>query len=176
MASVHALAQLRLIEDTGARRGRTGSVRVFRLNIEAVQESEPLEDQAVLESELLEVEAVHQTEPLNEGSSAESCTKRCTKVHREPEYKPEEEEERASPSLEAPRAHRLSIDWQPRALTGLAAEAASGWGLERYQRELEKFRDHWAAASGRNAIKRDWDAAWRTWIVSDVLRPRRSRA
>jgi hypothetical protein len=30
-------------------------------------------------------------------------------------------------------------------------------------RTLEKFVDHWRAASGANSRKRDWDAAWRNW-------------
>lgn len=30
--------------------------------------------------------------------------------------------------------------------------------------EHRKFTDHWAAASGRNATKADWDATWRNWI------------
>lgn len=30
-------------------------------------------------------------------------------------------------------------------------------------REFAKFRDHWRAASGANARKHDWDAAWRNW-------------
>jgi hypothetical protein len=29
--------------------------------------------------------------------------------------------------------------------------------------ETEKFRDYWRAAT-RDAVKRDWDAAWRTWM------------
>jgi hypothetical protein len=30
--------------------------------------------------------------------------------------------------------------------------------------ETEKFRDHWVAASGANARKLDWVAAWRNWM------------
>jgi len=30
--------------------------------------------------------------------------------------------------------------------------------------ETEKFIDYWRAASGRNAVKRDWVAAWRNWM------------
>ncbi len=30
--------------------------------------------------------------------------------------------------------------------------------------ETAKFRDHWLAASGANALKRDWVAAWRNWM------------
>ncbi len=32
-------------------------------------------------------------------------------------------------------------------------------------RETEKFRNHWAAASGRTAVKVDWAAAWRNWML-----------
>jgi hypothetical protein len=31
------------------------------------------------------------------------------------------------------------------------------------EREFAKFCDHWRAASGANARKHDWDAAWRNW-------------
>jgi len=31
------------------------------------------------------------------------------------------------------------------------------------QRTFAQFSDHWAAASGANARKHDWDAAWRNW-------------
>jgi hypothetical protein len=32
------------------------------------------------------------------------------------------------------------------------------------KRETDKFVDHWTAASGANARKRDWAAAWRNWM------------
>lgn len=32
------------------------------------------------------------------------------------------------------------------------------------KRETEKFIDHWRSASGANARKRDWVAAWRNWM------------
>lgn len=31
------------------------------------------------------------------------------------------------------------------------------------EREFARFCDHWRAASGSNARKHDWDAAWRNW-------------
>jgi hypothetical protein len=31
------------------------------------------------------------------------------------------------------------------------------------EREFASFTDHWRAASGANARKHDWDAAWRNW-------------
>lgn len=32
----------------------------------------------------------------------------------------------------------------------------------------DHFRDHWLAADHRNAIKADWDAAFRTWVRRDI--------
>lgn len=32
------------------------------------------------------------------------------------------------------------------------------------KRETDKFIDHWHQASGVNAVKRDWPAAWRNWM------------
>jgi hypothetical protein len=33
---------------------------------------------------------------------------------------------------------------------------------------MEAFRDHWTAATGQKAVKRDWDAAWRTWVRNSI--------
>jgi len=41
-------------------------------------------------------------------------------------------------------------------------------------RETDKFRDHWHAASGRNATKLDWDRAWRNWLRNAAERLGRS--
>jgi Helix-turn-helix domain/DnaT DNA-binding domain len=64
---------------------------------------------------------------------------------------------------------RLPEDWQPSAAT-----------IERFRRRervdalgsLERFRNHWLAASGRNATKRDWDRALVNWVLDDIARGR----
>lgn len=33
-----------------------------------------------------------------------------------------------------------------------------------WETETDKFCDHWAAAAGPNAVKLDWEAAWRNWM------------
>lgn len=38
----------------------------------------------------------------------------------------------------------------------------------------EKFINHWTAASGSNASKRDWPATWRNWMLSDQERAGRT--
>lgn len=60
------------------------------------------------------------------------------------------------------RGEYLPEEWEP-------SDKAKQWTLEKYPHvnaglELEKFRDYWQAASGQNARKRDWNAAWRNWI------------
>jgi len=41
------------------------------------------------------------------------------------------------------------------------------------EREFVRFRDHWIAASGANARKHNWDAAWRNWCrkAADMRQP-----
>lgn len=45
---------------------------------------------------------------------------------------------------------------------------ASNQGLnpEEINLETEKFRNHWLAATGQRATKRDWDATWRNWVLN----------
>ena len=61
------------------------------------------------------------------------------------------------------RATRLPEDWVPseRGLQWARQERLSEREIER---ETEKFRDHFRAASGANARKIDWTAAWRNWL------------
>ena len=61
-------------------------------------------------------------------------------------------------------SHRLPDDWQPESLTGETAIMVAAWEPGRIERELAKFRDYWKAASGRNAVKDDWQAALRFWL------------
>lgn len=65
-------------------------------------------------------------------------------------------------------AHRLPPSWQPKPLSdgSGAAEVASRRGEKWVSGQLERFRNHWFSASGANARKADWDAAWRNWLVS----------
>jgi hypothetical protein len=59
----------------------------------------------------------------------------------------------------APTAKRLPTEFE---LTEARMEIARAEKADP-QREFAKFRDHWCAASGANARKHDWDAAWRNW-------------
>lgn len=74
-----------------------------------------------------------------------------------------ETEQKTSSSDARKRATRLPDDWKPDPDL-VAAMRAEGVPDDLARRELPKFRDHWAAASGQNATKRDWRAAWRNWL------------
>ena len=67
-------------------------------------------------------------------------------------------------NAKAPRRNgtRLPADWAPSPALIAAARA------ERPEVDLRvetaKFRDHWHAKAGRDAVKLDWDATYRNWI------------
>lgn len=80
------------------------------------------------------------------------------------------------PSGEAPapkeRRHgksgtRIPDGWRP-------SEAGRAYAAERGcdpDATADAFIDWWSAANGPNAVKRDWDAAFRTWCRRDSARP-----
>jgi hypothetical protein len=63
------------------------------------------------------------------------------------------------------RGTRLSADWRPS--EGLIAYAANqGMSPAHIALESEKFKNYWTAKSGAGAVKRDWPATWRNWILN----------
>jgi uncharacterized protein YdaU (DUF1376 family) len=82
-----------------------------------------------------------------------------------PNQIPEPEEARSE------RASRLSSSWEPSlSLKAWFSENRPDLDLTA---TVANFRDHWKAASGSNARKHDWDAAFRTWARNEraSLRP-----
>ena len=76
----------------------------------------------------------------------------------------------------ARKGHRLPIGWEPKPLADKTAAMVASWPDGAVERELEKFRDWAAAATGDNSRKSDWDAAWRNWLRRrDEEQPRRLR-
>lgn len=65
-------------------------------------------------------------------------------------------------------AGRLPDDF---VLTQERGDYASAHGLSPGD-TYEAFCDYWRAANGANAIKRDWEAAWRTWVRSPYNQPK----
>lgn len=67
----------------------------------------------------------------------------------------------------AKRGTRLPADWAP-GETGVAFASQQGLSGPRVEAELARFRDHWAAKTGADASKADWQATWRNWVRKAV--------
>jgi uncharacterized protein YdaU (DUF1376 family) len=81
---------------------------------------------------------------------------------------PEQPKRKASPRGTA-RGSRIPPNWSPTP-TDYAFASSEGLSREEISRETDRFRDYWTAATGRNAVKLDWEATWRNWIRSDLRR------
>jgi biotin operon repressor len=78
-----------------------------------------------------------------------------------------EQPKRAAQPKSSARGSRIPSNWTPTP-QDYAFAASEGLTREEINREADKFRDYWTAASGRNACKLDWQATWRNWIRSDL--------
>lgn len=78
-----------------------------------------------------------------------------------------EQPKRAAQPRSSARGSRIPSNWTP-TVTDYAFASSEGLTREEINREADKFRDYWTAASGRNACKLDWQATWRNWIRSDL--------
>lgn len=66
----------------------------------------------------------------------------------------------------AARGSRLSKSWNP-SPKDYAFAAKHNLTREEINREADKFRNHWTAATGKGSVKLDWEAAWRNWLIGD---------
>ena len=73
----------------------------------------------------------------------------------------------AQPKIE--QATRIPADWTLDE-EGRAYARSQGLADDEVDRRAEDFRDYWLAEDSPKAVKRDWRAAWRTWI-RDQRRP-----
>lgn len=73
------------------------------------------------------------------------------------------------------RAARLPEGWSP-------SDKARAWTIQKIRdeqagvsagHELEKFRNYYAAKTGKGSTSPDWDAKWRTWILNAITYERR---
>jgi len=62
------------------------------------------------------------------------------------------------------RGCRLPDDWFPKPLPADLAATVAAWPAGKQERELARFRDWAASATGPNAVKKCWDAAYRNWL------------
>lgn len=96
---------------------------------------------------------VSETPPDTEADTEEEETNVSSSGARKPAQRPK-----------ADRGHRLPADWQPEALTGASAAEVAVWPVGAIERELSRFRDWAASATGPNSVKSNWQAAWRNWL------------
>ena len=85
-----------------------------------------------------------------------------------------EQPKRAGSPKSGARGSRIPSNWTPTP-KDYAFASSEGMTREEINREADKFRDHWTAASGKGSTKLDWQAAWRNWIRSDFRKPSGSR-
>ena len=82
-------------------------------------------------------------------------------------HKPPEQPKRAGSPKSGARGSRIPANWTPTP-KDYAFAGSEGLNREEINREADRFRDYWTAASGRTACKLDWEATWRNWIRSDL--------
>ena len=107
--------------------------------------------------------------PLNDCSTTDEPTnnhKPITNNHKPIEEKVKKEKaekpKAASGDAANKRGKRLQGDWSP-------SQALWDWTFATHpninaQRALDEFHDYWAAKSGRDAVKLDWDGVWRNRV------------
>lgn len=86
---------------------------------------------------------------------------------------------KASPSSVARKGSRLPDDWKPVRFADdtVARSIIDSRGVDWARRVIEQFRNHWRTATGTNARKLDWQAAWANWVIEQDNRDgRRTRS
>jgi outer membrane biosynthesis protein TonB len=120
----------------------------------------------------------------NENKPADDATALPRECQLEPEPEPEtigkpivvhasvpppivEQPKRSAQPKSGARGSRIPANWTPTP-KDYAFASSEGLTREEINREADRFRDYWIAASGRTACKLDWEATWRNWIRSDL--------
>lgn len=62
------------------------------------------------------------------------------------------------------QGHRLPDDWRP-SREDFAYARDRGLSPKQVNDEIEKFRNHWQAKPGKDALKLDWSKTWRNWAL-----------
>lgn len=75
----------------------------------------------------------------------------------------------AARAASAPKGYRLPVDWVlPKPWGDWTVGEYPQWLPAKVRLEANKFRDHWASKTGKDATKADWFATWRNWCRSDI--------
>jgi hypothetical protein len=67
------------------------------------------------------------------------------------------------------RGQRIATDWNL-SESGIAYALDRGMMRDRIEIEAEKFKNYWTAKTGTGAMKHDWEATWRNWILTALER------
>lgn len=85
-----------------------------------------------------------------------------------PKKKIEEiKKDRPKPKPKPSKASRIDPDWKP-TTAGNDYAIDKGFSDKQIPNIVEKFVDHWLADASPKALKKDWNAAWRTWVRNDI--------
>jgi len=84
----------------------------------------------------------------------------------QPPPEPDQPKRKSVPRGSA-RGARIPENWSP-TTKDYAFAAEQGLSREEINHEHEQFRDHWVSATGKGSTKRDWSAAWRTWVRNTI--------
>lgn len=77
--------------------------------------------------------------------------------------------EAGSALTRAKRGTRIAEDWFPSA-ENISYAINMGFSPPAINLMAEKFANYWRAKSGASAVKLNWDATWRNWVLSEVER------
>jgi uncharacterized protein YdaU (DUF1376 family) len=81
-----------------------------------------------------------------------------------PAATPEKPKRKAAPKGAA-RGSRIAPNWAPTP-KDYAFASSNGLTREEINREADRFRNYWLAAT-KNAAKCDWEATWRNWLTGE---------
>ena len=70
---------------------------------------------------------------------------------------------------ESKKGSRISEDWKPNEANKEYA-ISKGFHNGQIQTLADKFLNYWLGATGKNAIKLDWDATWRNKVINEAER------
>lgn len=97
------------------------------------------------------------------GSGSGEVQERMVRVARAP-----------TPPKPVKQGNRLPDDWRlPEEWKAWALEVRPDWTPQGVVRESITFRDYWTAKAGKDAVKMNWLATWRTWIRRTEKEPER---
>ena len=154
-----ALKETKKAQENSEKQTKIANARWSRLDVKT-NENKPADDATALPREC---QPEPEPEPID--TIANAIVERTSA----PTPNPEQPKRAGSPKSGA-RGSRIPANWTPTP-KDYAFAASEGLTREEINREADRFRDYWTAASGRTACKLDWEATWRNWLRSDYRKP-----